>query len=498
MSTRPTVLVLVEGGALLVFLVLVVLMIVRPDEKTLVPISVEALASGETTEEWLGIYFEDQKVGYAVNTRVATVDGGTLLQNHSAFTVAAFGKINRIVSAGTAVLDADGVLQVFDAFLEADPVSLNARGEVKGDKLVISLLQGGEHSELVLDLDAPPQVSATMNHWIASQDELRVGQTYEVPYFSPTTLSQSTMTLKVVDTEVLSTGEEAHWIERTVSGITTRALLTPAGDLLREEGGFGTALVRQTREEAMLMPEGHDAVDIISLSAVKLQGRFHRPRQQRQVTLQILGVEPERIRHEPPLQSVVGDVVTVVTPELGELASVPRRADAEAFAEFLGSTPFMQVEHREIQEAAQDLVGTFDDRLLAVKKLNTWVYETLAKVPVMGVPNALEVLRIRQGDCNEHTALMVALSRAAGIPSRIAAGVVYSDRIAETGAFYYHAWPEVWLGSEAGWVPVDPTFGQVPADATHVKIVEGDLDRQIEIMGVMGRLGFKLIETEAP
>ncbi|MBK9646094.1 MAG: hypothetical protein IPO67_13240 [Deltaproteobacteria bacterium] len=44
-------------------------------------------------------------------------------------------------------------------------------------------------------------------------------------------------------------------------------------------------------------------------------------------------------------------------------------------------------------------------------------------------------------------------------------------------------------------MPVDPTFGQFPADATHVKLVEGDLDRQIEIMGVMGRLGFRLIEA---
>jgi len=488
----------VEGGGLVIFVALLALMIVRPAEDTLVPISVEALAAGETTEEWLGIYFEGQKVGYAVNTRVATVDGGTLVQNHSAFTVAAFGKINNIVSAGTAVLDSDGVLQVFDAFLEADPVSLNARGEVRGGSLVISLLQGGEHSELVLDLDEPPQIAATMNTWIAAQEEIKVGQTYEVPYFSPTTLAQDTMTLKVVDTEVLPTGEEAHWIERSVAGVTTRALLTPAGDLLREEGGFGTALVRQTREEALAMPEGHDAVDIISLSSVKLEGQLYRPRGLNKVSLQILGVEPERIRHEPPLQTVQGDVVVVTSPELGRRASVPRQADPEQFAEYLQGTPFMPVDHREIQEAAQDLVGDFSDRLLAVTKLNTWVYETLVKTPVMGVPNALEVLRIRQGDCNEHTALMVALSRAAGIPARIAAGVVFSDRVTDTGAFYYHAWPEIWMGDELGWISVDPTFGQVPADATHVKIVEGDLDRQIEIMGVMGRLGFKLIAAEAP
>ena len=36
------------------------------------------------------------------------------------------------------------------------------------------------------------------------------------------------------------------------------------------------------------------------------------------------------------------------------------------------------------------------------------------------------------------------------------------------------------------WLPVDPTFGQVPADATHIKLVEGGLDRQVENHGLLG------------
>ena len=60
------------------------------------------------------------------------------------------------------------------------------------------------------------------------------------------------------------------------------------------------------------------------------------------------------------------------------------------------------------------------------------------------------------------------------------------------GGFYYHAWPEIWLDR---WVPVDPTFGQFPADATHIKLVEGDLNRQIELMGVMGHIAFRLEES---
>ena len=57
------------------------------------------------------------------------------------------------------------------------------------------------------------------------------------------------------------------------------------------------------------------------------------------------------------------------------------------------------------------------------------------------------------GDCNEHTVLFVALARALGLPARTAVGLVYLD-----GSFYYHAWPEVWLGE---WVAVDPDLRAV-------------------------------------
>jgi len=211
------------------------------------------------------------------------------------------------------------------------------------------------------------------------------------------------------------------------------------------------------------------------------------------VRLRVKGVEPERVRHEPPLQTLEGDEVTVEVPLTLELPPLPVGDESEL--EWLESSLTIQAAHPEIREQAKEIVGDAQTRLEAVQRIDQWVFDAVEKVPSMGVPSGLEVLRSRRGDCNEHTALFVSLARAAKIPTRIAAGVVYSDRITDTGAFYYHAWPEVRLGGSTEWVPVDPTFGQVPADATHVKLVEGDLDRQVEIMAVMGRLGFELVES---
>ena len=106
--------------------------------------------------------------------------------------------------------------------------------------------------------------------------------------------------------------------------------------------------------------------------------------------------------------------------------------------------------------------------------------DSLKKQITFGVPNALQVLQARTGDCNEHTQLFVALARAVGLPARIAAGLAYVD-----GKFFYHAWPEVLLDD---WVAVDPTFGQFPADAAHLRFVTGGIARQTELLRLMGNL----------
>jgi hypothetical protein len=123
-------------------------------------------------------------------------------------------------------------------------------------------------------------------------------------------------------------------------------------------------------------------------------------------------------------------------------------------------------------------------------RLTEHVYRRLEKSITFSVPSALQVLDTGQGDCNEHTVLYVAMARALGLPARTAVGLVYLD-----GSFFYHAWPEVWIGGD--WVAVDPTFGQVPADAAHIRFVNGGLAQQVEIVRLIGNLQIEVIGREA-
>jgi hypothetical protein len=76
--------------------------------------------------------------------------------------------------------------------------------------------------------------------------------------------------------------------------------------------------------------------------------------------------------------------------------------------------------------------------------------------------------------------LYVALARAVGLPARSAAGLVYLR-----GRFYYHAWPEVYLGT---WVSADAMLEQLPADAGRVRFVVGGLARVGELAPLIGRV----------
>jgi hypothetical protein len=46
------------------------------------------------------------------------------------------------------------------------------------------------------------------------------------------------------------------------------------------------------------------------------------------------------------------------------------------------------------------------------------------------------------------------------------------------------------------WLPVDPTLNQFPADATHVRLARGGLDKQIAILPLVGRLKMTVLDLE--
>ncbi len=115
----------------------------------------------------------------------------------------------------------------------------------------------------------------------------------------------------------------------------------------------------------------------------------------------------------------------------------------------------------------------------AVARLATWVSSTIvAGPPSLG--GAESILLRRRGDSSDRAALLVALARSLGIPARPVVGILSTG-----GRLRYRAWAEVWLG---GWVPVDPTLGQFPADGGHFRLLVDATARPSTIIPMLGAI----------
>jgi len=161
----------------------------------------------------------------------------------------------------------------------------------------------------------------------------------------------------------------------------------------------------------------------------------------------------------------------------------------EDLSVYLRPTPFIQSDHPKIKQKSMEIVSPGDTEGVKAEKIIAWIHKSIEKRPVLSVPSALETLDNRVGDCNEHAVLLAALTRAAGIPSEVEAGLVYLR-----GRFYYHAWNILFLKEKGGWVTADSVFGQMPADVTHIRFVRGGADRQLDLAGLIGKVKLEILE----
>jgi transglutaminase-like putative cysteine protease len=274
--------------------------------------------------------------------------------------------------------------------------------------------------------------------------------------------------------------ERAKKVSVEFMGVSQFAWIGKDGAALREEGPLGIRLEQVTKEEALQKIALVPGTDIAAFASIPSSRMIRAVNQLTELRLTLTGVDERVLSLEGDRQSFQ-DRVLIIRKELvsDPLFQHQARKASEEMKKYLEPTPFIQADHPEIQAKAKEIISPDDTMMVKAGKLVDWVNKNLQKRPVLSVPNALEILRNRVGDCNEHAVLLTALARAAGIPAEMEAGIVY-----QRGRFYYHAWNVFYFGA---WVTADATMGQIPADVTHIRLVRG-MERQIDLMRVIGRM----------
>lgn len=207
-----------------------------------------------------------------------------------------------------------------------------------------------------------------------------------------------------------------------------------------------------------------------------------------ELRVRVSGVDLGALNLAGGRQRLTGDTLVVRREDVSALAPrymAIRDARERARHPDLQDEPFLEVQHGELQATALRIASYNRNPRHVAMRIHEWVRDSLRRAAMSGIPSALHVLHTRRGDVNEHTQLFVALARAAGVPARIASGLLYVD-----GRFHYHAWPEVML---RGWVAVDPVLGQFPADAAHLRLVTGGLGRQGQLQRALDHLQLEVV-----
>jgi len=443
---------------------------------------------------WRGVYYRGDKIGFTVSQTVPN-DDGFELQEDGRLQMSLLGATTAAAIRTTAQVDAAFALHSFVFSLDPGTGPLEIRGRLDGRRLALEIkTESGTRTE-VRDLDEPPALSLNLSRRLANGG-LVVGARHRWTIFDPATLSNAPVDLEVGKRELvnnLGRPTPAFRVQMEFAGLRTTSWVTDTGEVVREESPLGLITVRESADRAQTLGvPGRVQTDLLEAAAVvpAMRQRIDEPRDVCRLRLELDGADLTNAELQGAGQEVNGSTIVLTDPQT--LQAGP--ADDTA-GEYLKPEPLIESDAPEIRaEAEKAIAGAAGPRARA-ERLTRYVNALLDKKPTVSLPSALEVLRTKVGDCNEHTALYVAMARSIGIPARIAVGLTYVRGI--TGAFYYHAWPEVYLDEGSGrglWLPVDPTLNEFPADATHVRLARGGLDKQAAILPMIGRIKMKVLD----
>jgi transglutaminase-like putative cysteine protease len=447
----------------------------------------------------------EKQVGFASST-IDTSSSAIEQREYLVADMQVGGSMHRAETKTTVQLSRALRLKSFDATMNADQGPVRAQGEMLGDsvvRLALTVGRGKPDSQLIA-VRGPILLPTLIPLAVALEEKPHVGKTYVLPQFDPTSRSTRDIRIDVLaeslfvvnDSSVFdSTAGRWHgvlpdtiraWQIVSQSGSGVSGWVDEQGRLVASTQ-LGFRLVRMPYEVAFENWQRENAGaartanadiggDLLESTAIAANKQLRSSLTELRVRLSGLPLNASQFTLNGGRQTLHGDTLTVRRELSEELeARYPRFVgNFHQLRPDLRAEPFLEAENPEIVATAQRIAGAESDPLIVSRRLAQWVHDSVQKQVTIGIPSALGVLHTRVGDCNEHTQLFVALARAAGIPARVVAGMAYVD-----GKFYYHAWPEVLLRH---WVAVDPTFGQFPADASHIRFVTGGFLQQAELV----------------
>ncbi len=448
-------------------------------------------------EYWTGIIFNGEKVGYA-HVQVTPSEERPdrfEIRSQSLLRIRMLGFDKRIALESIDRVRSDLTLEWFAHRYDLDGSRLDITGEVAGNVLNGTIDNAGRVSRIALPLDEPVFPASAVS-LIPVHRGLRIGAEYRFPVFSGQTQSIVAAEQKIEAYESSEFFEDrAYRVSSGFLGLSSTTWFSDRGLPLLELGLGGVIISAISTEERAKRFIATTALNkdeaIIGFSLIKPDVAIERPRELRSLDVVLSGDPALTIVASDPRQQChrSGDALSCA---IRAIAKWPASPDAATLRQDLRDSLAVPADDTRIRTLAGTITGTETGPTRQVEALMAWMRTNIRKEPTDAF-SALDVLRTRAAECQGHAFLYAALARALGIPTRVVNGVVYSEA---HGGFLFHAWNESWVGD--GWVSVDATFDQLPADATHIKLVYGEsVADLVALAGWIGKMRMRVLAQSA-
>lgn len=450
------------------------------------------LAKPPLGEFWFRLSLSGERTGFAEQTIVETADG---------FAVAAAGSVKMEVlgfsrqaaSREEYRVNRDLSLRSFSVAETLDGVPQQLTGEMTAKGVKVIVRTGGEEKEKLLKTRGPVYPPPLVNLYPLIKGVVP-GKKYRLQMLDIEAVKLKEVTMIVQGVEALPDGRRVVKFTNDLYPLVDNEVWVDlTGHTVRESVRDG--LVETTAEEpqqalrfiacAALARSG----SLLDYSLIRVDPPLADPAALRRLVLEITGIPPAL-----PLVQGGGQHAERLADGLVRFSEEPIRPEGGLppdLASFLGATAQLPVDDPTVKSCLREIVGTEPAPAVQEKLLVRWVAETVKDDAAATADSPLDALKNNKGNSLARARLFVTLARAAGIPSRVVSGIVYLPG----KGFLYHSWAE--SATAEGWRQLDPTFGQLPVDATHVKLVSGDTDADLVALGgVVGMLQVRAVTAE--
>lgn len=444
-----------------------------------------SLATLTDRESWRIITEGGERIGYT-HRRLTRGAAGYHLEEEVFMRLNQLGVVQDVEIALQASFHEDGSLSFFTYRLASGVFQYRLQGQIEQGQLVLLGGAPGDLRKTILPLEGKPYLASGL---VEALDLLpwQEGESRQFQLLDPSIPAIRPARVVYLGRERINLAGRNYPTKKyslSLAGAEQFAWLSEEGEVLKETGLLGITIEKATREEARRDFPLSPGLDLAEAAAIRADKTIEEPTGLSRLTLRLLNLPAGELSLEGGRQTFRDGLLTITKEALpsGPVKSGPR----PAMEKHLAATALIQSDHPRIKETIEKIISPGDRPPVKAKKILDWVYKNIEKKPVISVPNALDTLANRVGDCNEHAVLLAAFGRAAGLPTGIEAGLVYQG-----GRFYYHAWNVFYLD---GWVTADATFGQMPADVTHIRLVRDEGAGLVALLGVIGKLGIEIVE----